>query len=99
MKSKLLLVATLGALVASTQFASAQNPPGGSFQDRGIREENDKPGLRGAPEDRLREPRGTVGQGLQQGPRGQPEPPGGRFQDEKNNEEQGNPPQGDPLRR
>jgi hypothetical protein len=97
MKTKLLMAASLVALLSGTMIASAQdNPPGTNQQDRGIREDLGKPGPKGdamPDENRGKGRSGTVGQG-QPGPKGQAEPPGGRYQDEKNNEEIGKPPQG-----
>jgi hypothetical protein len=98
MKTKLLLAASLAAMLSGTMIASAQdNPPGANQQDRGIREDLSKPGPKGGamPDQNRATGRstGTVGQG-QPGPKGQAEPPGGRYQDEKNNEEVGKPPQG-----
>jgi opacity protein-like surface antigen len=98
MKTNLLLAVSLAAMLSGTVIASAQdNPPGANQQDRGIREDLSKPGLKGGamPDQNRATGRstGTVGQG-QPGPKGQAEPPGGRYQDEKNNEEVGKPPQG-----
>jgi hypothetical protein len=98
MRTKLLLAASLAALLSGTMVAGAQNPPGAAQQDRGIREDLSKPGPKGSnamPGDSRGDmPRGgTVGQG-QPGPKGEAEPPGGRYQDEKTNEEAGKPPQG-----
>jgi hypothetical protein len=96
MRTKLFVATSMAAMLAGTMLASAQNPPGSAEQDRGIREDNGRPAVQSpmTDQDQNRGRRsGTVGQG-QPGPKGEPEPPGGRYQDEKNNEEIGKPPQG-----
>ena len=96
MRTKLFVATSMAALLAGTMLASAQNPPGSAEQDRGIREDNGRPAVQSPMTDQGQtrgRASGTVGQG-QPGPKGQAEPPGGRYQDEKNNEEIGKPPQG-----
>jgi len=97
MRTSLFLSTVAGALLGMTMLADAQvNPPGADQQNRGIREESGRPAT-GAPaipkEQGKARPSPSVGQG-QPGPKGEPEPPGGRYQDEKNNEEVGKPPTG-----
>jgi len=102
MITRLLLATSLGALMSATLMANAQNPPGAREQDKGIREELGSPGVRTpeVPRDAKRSekvvvPDSTVGQG-QPGLRGEPEPPGGRFQDQGFKDEVG--PSGGPRR-
>jgi hypothetical protein len=88
MTTRLFLATSLGALMSATLMANAQNPPGAREQDRGIREELGRPAVTtpAIPKDverreRVVVPDSTVGQG-QPGLKGEPEPPGGRFQDQ-----------------
>jgi len=106
MKTRLLLATSLGVLMSATLIASAQNPPGSREQDRSNREDVGRPGTKtpAIPKDvdeRRRErvvvPDSTVGGGTP-GPKGEPEPPGGRFQDEGINEDSGKPASGEPRR-
>ena len=93
--SRLLIVAA--ALLAGTAIASAQdNPAGSRAQDRGNTEEaigatHQDDALRSRAQGRL--PRGLM-QAPERGPAGQAEPPGGAYQDERQNEENGLTPQG-----
>jgi hypothetical protein len=92
----LMLSAFAAALLGTTSLVHAQvNPPGAEQQDRGIRDDAGRPSTRTVPsgEGTVRVAP-SVGQG-QPGPRGEREPPGGRYQDEKNNEEIGKPPTGE----
>jgi opacity protein-like surface antigen len=98
MKRALLIATSVAAMLSAATIANAQNPPGAEQQDRGIREDTGRPAVKGAPMPREQgqgRSGSTVGQGQgQPGPSGQAEPPGGRFQDEKTNEEIGKPPTG-----
>ena len=96
MKRSLLIATAVGAMMSAATIANAQNPPGADQQDQGIREDSGRPAVKGAPMPREQgqgQVGSSVGQG-QPGPKGEAEPPGGRFQDEKTNEEIGKPPGG-----
>ena len=103
MNMKRLLSATFVTLVTGTIGAMAQDPPGSTQQDRGIREDSGRPGVeRRVPREREEvivpapAERGTVGQGRPRPPAD--DPPGAEWQDRGINEDAGKPGDGDRSR-
>src|SRR5215218_1658296 len=99
---KRLLIASYSILLMDTVAAMAQNPPSAAQQERGIREDADRPTVVVPPrrdrEEVIPAPaeRGTVGQGRRE-PKVD-DPPGSVFQDRGLNEELGVPAEGERKR-